>query len=222
MSDKKNIRVLIADDHQMFVDGLKSSLSQTDFVSVVGTANTGKQVLDFLSEKETDVVLLDINMPELNGIDTAKVIVKKHPSVRIIMLSMYLEKQFIEELVRIGISGYILKNTGIKELEQAIQTVSEGKKHFSNDVALKLLDAQTNTVYANEMTQTQPQLSGLTEREIDVLKLIAKEFTTPEIAEKLFISAYTVETHRKNLIRKLNVKNIAGLVKFAVQNGLAS
>jgi two-component system, NarL family, nitrate/nitrite response regulator NarL len=220
MSEKKYIRLLIADDHQMFVDGLKSSLTQTDFVSVTGTANTGKQVLDFLEENETDMVLLDINMPEMNGIETAKIIVKKYPAIRIIMLSMYLEKQLIEELVRIGISGYILKNTGVKELEQAIRTVSEGKKHFSNDVALKLLDAQTNTVYANESGQLPLQLPGLTERETEVLKLIAKEFTTPEIAEKLFISAYTVETHRKNLIRKLNVKNIAGLVKFAVQNGL--
>jgi DNA-binding NarL/FixJ family response regulator len=217
----KTIKVIIADDHQMFIDGIISALGGHATIDIVATANNGNQLLTLLEKEPVNVVLLDINMPEMNGIEAAKHIVEKFPEIGIIILSMYLEKEFIEELMRIGVSGYILKNTGIKELEQAILTVVSGKKYFSSDVALKMMDGQTNTAYAGDMLRHKENSHGLTERELDVLKLIAREHTTPEIAEKLFISAYTVETHRKNLIRKLNVKNIAGLVKYAVQNGLA-
>jgi DNA-binding NarL/FixJ family response regulator len=218
---EKKIEILIADDHQMFIEGIISSLAANEFITVVATANNGKQILKLLEKDTVDVILLDINMPEMNGIEAAKIILKKYPGIKIISLSMYLEKEFIEELIKIGVSGYILKNTSMKELEQSVLAVASGKKYFSNDAALKILDAQTNTRYADNFTINQQPSPGLTERETEVLKLIAKEYTTPEIAEKLFISAYTVETHRKNLIRKLNVKSMAGLVKYAVQNGLA-
>jgi DNA-binding NarL/FixJ family response regulator len=214
-----SIRLIIADDHQMFIDGIRSALSGNETIQVIATANNGRQLLDLLEQETADVLLLDINMPELNGIEAARAIRKKFPEIRIIMLSMYLEKQMIEELVRIGASGYILKNTGMKELEQAILTVAMGKTHFSGDVTLKMMGAQTTDTYTENMLPGKEETPGLTDREIEVLKLIAREHTTPEIAEKLFISAYTVETHRKNLIRKLNVKNIAGLVKYAVQQG---
>jgi DNA-binding NarL/FixJ family response regulator len=218
--EKKIIKILIADDHQMFIDGIAASLKDNEFINIISTANNGAQAIRQLEKELVDVVLLDINMPEMNGIEAAKIIVKNHPLVRIIALSMYLEKEFIEELIHIGVSGYILKNTTMGELEQAIISVSSGKKYFSNDVALKMLDAQTNNEYAGKIDSEPTSQVGLTEREVEVLKLITKEFTTPEIAKKLFISVYTVETHRKNLIRKLNVKNIAGLVKYAIQNGI--
>jgi len=216
---KKQIKIIIADDHQMFIDGIKSCLAENEFIAIIATANDGLEAITCLENEKADVILLDINMPKMNGIEVAKIIVKKFETVRIIALSMYLEKEFIEELIRIGISGYILKNTGMKELENAIVSVASGKKYFSNDVALKMLGAETSAAYSTHLRQ--PSAPGLTEREKEVLKLIALELTTPEIAEKLCISAYTIETHRKNLIRKLNVKNIAGLVKYAVQNGLA-
>ncbi|HYG50580.1 MAG TPA: response regulator transcription factor [Flavobacteriales bacterium] len=219
--ENKKINVVIADDHQMFIDGLKSALTGHEKISITATANTGNQLMAVLEQKPADVILLDINMPEMNGIEAARQIVKKFPALQIIVLSMYLEKEFIEILMKTGISGYILKNTGINELELAIVTVASGKKYFSHDVALKMVGAEVNVDYAADLTASSQKMVELTDREKDVLKLIAKEFTTPEIAEKLFISAYTVETHRKNLIRKLGVKNIAGLVKYAVQHGFA-
>ncbi|MCD6067641.1 MAG: response regulator containing a CheY-like receiver domain and an DNA-binding domain [Bacteroidetes bacterium] len=218
----KSIRLIIADDHQMFIDGIRSALADNGSIQIIATANNGKQLLSLLENETPDVILLDINMPEMNGLDAARHIVKKFPEIKIIILSMYLEKQFIEELVKIGVSGYILKNTGMKELEQAIITVTEGKKHFSGDITLKMIGAETNESYPGHPVMHKEENPVLTEREIEVLKLIALEHTTPEIAEKLFISAYTVETHRKNLIRKLNVKNIAGLVKYAVQQGFVN
>ncbi|MEO6303226.1 MAG: response regulator transcription factor [Bacteroidia bacterium] len=218
MNERKSIKIYIADDHEMFVEGITLSLAINGLVEVEAGANNGIQLIELLEKKLVDVVLLDINMPEMNGFEAAKIIVKRFPGVRIIALSMFLEKEYIEELIRIGVSGYILKNTRMQELEKAIVSVAGGVKYFSNDVGLKLLNAQTNNEYAENLLNDQQY--RLTDREIEVLKLIVQENTTPEIAEKLFISVYTVETHRKNLIKKLKVKNIAGLVKYAVQNGI--
>jgi DNA-binding NarL/FixJ family response regulator len=216
---KKEIGIYIADDHQMFIEGISLSLAVNGAVVVEASANTGTELIELLEKKCVDVVLLDINMPEMNGFEAAKIIVKKFPSVRIIALSMFLEKEYIQELIDIGAYGYILKNTRMQELEKAIISVASGKKYFSNDVGLKLLNAQTNNAYPE--IELMDQQHGLTEREIEVLKLIVHENTTSEIAEKLFISVHTVETHRKNLIKKVKVKNLAGLVKYDVQNGLA-
>ncbi len=218
MNERESIKIYIADDHEMFIEGITLSLAINGLVKVEGGANNGIQLIELLDKKPVDVVLLDINMPEMNGFEAAKLIVKKFPDVRIIALSMFLEKEYIEELIEIGVSGYILKNTRMQELEKAIISVAAGTKYFSNDVGLKLLNAQTNNEYPESFLNDQQY--RLTDREIEVLKLIAQENTTPEIAEKLFISVYTVETHRKNLIKKLKVKNIAGLVKYAVQNGI--
>lgn len=216
---KKKISIYIADDHEMFIEGISLSLAINGAVVVEASANNGTELIGLLEKKCVDVVLLDINMPEMNGFEAAKIIAKKFPTVRIIALSMFLEKEYIQELVDIGAYGYILKNTKMQELEKAILSVAAGTKYFSNDVGLKLLNAQTNNEYP-EM-ELMAQQHGLTEREIEVLKLIVHENTTSEIAEKLFISIHTVETHRKNLIKKVKVKNLAGLVKYAVQNGLA-
>ena len=216
---EEKIGIYIADDHEMFVEGISLLLAINGTVVVEASANTGTELIELLKKKIVDIVLLDINMPEMNGFEAAKIIVKKFPSVKIIALSMFLEKEYIQELINIGVYGYILKNTKIQELEKAIILIASGKKYFSNDVGLKLLNAQTNNEYAEGFLLEQQQ--GLTEREIDVLKLIVQENTTSEIAEKLFISVHTVETHRKNLIKKVKVKNVAGLVKYALQNGIA-
>lgn len=216
---EEKIGIYIADDHEMFVEGISLSLAINGAIIVEASANTGSELIELLEKKCVDVVLLDINMPEMNGFEAAKIIVKKFPSVKIIALSMFLEKKYIQELIDIGVSGYILKNTKILELEKAIILIASGKKYFSNDVGLKMLNAQTNNEYPQGFLLEQQH--GLTEREIDVLKLIVQENTTSEIAVKLFISVHTVETHRKNLIKKVKVKNIAGLVKYAVQNGIA-
>jgi DNA-binding NarL/FixJ family response regulator len=214
----KIINILIADDHQMFIDGLVAMFKEHNFIQVKATANNGKEAIQKLKENDFDVVLLDINMPELNGIEAARIITIKYPQTKIIILTSYIEKELVAQLLKIGINGYVLKNTDRNELEMAIEGVCKGQKYFSGDVALNLIDATTRETYSDTFLKSD---QALTNRETEILKLITKELTTKEIANKLSITEFTVKTHRKHLISKLQVKNLAGLVKYAVLNGLA-
>ena len=214
------IKVLITDDHQMFIDGIKALLVDSEEIHVVAMANNGEEALEKLKNQPIDVVIMDINMPVMNGIEATKQIKEKYPDVKILALTMYIEKELITEIVKAGATGYILKNTGKEELVNALTTIAKGEKFYSSDVALKMMDAKTTLEYAEDLKDHKNLNINLTKREEEILKLIAQEYTTTQIAEKLFISFFTVETHRKNLIRKLNVKNVAGLVKFAIKNGL--
>jgi DNA-binding NarL/FixJ family response regulator len=211
------VRIIIADDHQMFIDGIKSLLINEKDIKVIGEALNGKEVLSLLEKKPADIILLDVNMPEMDGIEATKLIRRQHPDVKILMLTMYNNQEFIFGLMNAGASGYILKNTGKKELLEAIKSVTEGKTYYSKEVTETILQNFSKTP-----AEQSADLAHLTEREKDVLKLIAQEFNTHEIAEQLFISTNTVETHRKNLLSKIKAKNIAGLVKFAIQTGLIS
>ncbi len=211
------IRIIIADDHQMFIDGVKALLKNEKDIKVVGEALNGVEVLSLLSRENTDIILLDVNMPEMDGIEATNQIRMKFPSVKILMLTMYNKHEFIFGLVNAGASGYILKNTGKKELLEAIHAVHAGKTYYGKEVTETILQNFSRQPAEHKMESVQ-----LTDREKEVLTLIAQEFTTPEIAAKLFISTNTVETHRKNLMGKLNAKNLAGLVKFALQTGLIS
>ncbi len=213
----KIINILIADDHQLFIDGLIAMFNNHSFIKVKATVNNGKETLQKLKENDFDVVLLDINMPELNGIETARLIALKYSQTKIIILTSYIEKELVTQLIKIGIHGYVLKNTNKSELETAIDTVCNGEKYFSSDVALNIIDAKTKSTYTDSFNKTNHQL---TNREIEILKLITKELTTKEIADTLSITEFTVKTHRKHLISKLKVKNLAGLVKYAILNGL--
>lgn len=209
------IRIIIADDHQMFIDGIKALLKNEKDMKVVGEALNGEEVLSVLQKEKADIVLLDISMPVMDGIETTKRLHEKFPEVRILMLTMYNKHEFISGLMNAGASGYILKNTGKKELVEAIEAIYEGKNYFSKDV--------TETIMKDlhkKPSEVKIELVQLTKREKEVLILIAQEFSTRQIADKLFISQNTVETHRKNLMSKLKVKNLAGLVKFALQTGL--
>ena len=207
------INVFIADDHQVVIDGLKAILSGEDDIQVGGDALNGKDLLSLLrqSDNAQPIVLLDINMPGLDGIETTREIRQKHPNVRILILSMYNKPAFIQGLIEAGVAGYILKNTGRSELLKAIRTVAEGEEYFSSEV--------TKTIMNSFKVNSSPA-AQLTKREIEILRLVSKAFSTAEIADKLFISTYTVDTHRKNLLSKLNLKNTAGLVNYAIQNGL--
>ncbi len=214
---KKVINIIIADDHQMFIDGLIAMFKDHPYINVRATANNGKETLQQLKNNYFDVVLLDINMPELNGIESARIITLKYPQTKIIILTSYIEKELVTQLIGIGINGYVLKNTDKNELETAIETVCDGEKYFSGDVALNLINAATKETYTDTFLKPDKKL---TVRETEILRLITKEFTTKEIANQLSISEFTVKTHRKHLISKLKVKNLAGLVKYAVFNGL--
>jgi DNA-binding NarL/FixJ family response regulator len=211
------IKLIIADDHQMFIDGVKALLAAEPDISVVAEALNGAALLSLLKEVSADIILLDVNMPEMDGIEATRQIRLLYPEIRIIMLTMYNNEEFIFSLMNAGASGYMLKNTGRKELLEAIQTVYNGKLFYSKEVADTILQS-----IPKKPEQQKLESAQLTEREKEVLKLIAQEFTTQEIADKLFISPNTVETHRKNLMSKLNARNIAGLVKFALQTGLTS
>ena len=211
------IRIIIADDHLMFIDGIKALLANEQEVNIAGHALNGAEVLSLLEGEKADIILMDVNMPVMDGIETTKEVRRKYPEVKIIMLTMHNNQEFIYGLIKAGASGYILKNTGKQELMTAIRTVYSGKTFYSEDVKETIMQ-NISQKPAGQKTEA----AHLTDREKEVLKLIAMEYSTNEIAEKLFISANTVETHRKNLLSKLNAKNIAGLVKFALQTGIIS
>ena len=217
--EEKTIRVMIVDDHQIIIDGLNALLDEHEFIKVVATATDGKMAIEMMEIHHCDVIIMDIKMPDMNGIEATRAIKKKYPKVEILALTTYNEKKLITEIMKAGALGYILKNTGAAELDNAIINVAGGEKYYSKEVALELLDANPSgqeQVYKSDLDD----MYSLTQRETEILRLIANEFTTSQIAEQLFISINTVETHRKNLIRKLSVKNLAGLVKFAIQKGL--
>ena len=211
------IRIIIADDHQMFIDGLKSLLVSQENISVVGEAHNGIEVLKLLESKRADIVLMDISMPVMDGIETTMLLLSQFPKTLVLMLTMHNTSNFIERLIRAGASGYILKNTGKQELMSAIETVYNGKTFFSKEVTTRLIESmqeKKHSVYDHLEVV-------LTAKEKQVIKLVSQGHTSIEIATKLSLSPYTVESHRKNVMNKLNIRNAAGLVKYAMQNGLA-
>lgn len=215
----KPIRLFIADDHQMLLDGMKALLRDVEDIIVVGEASNGSDVLQYLEQHPVDVILMDISMPVMNGIETTSHIVHKYPNVRVIALTMHGERSFISRVLKAGAAGYVLKNTGKQDLLQAIRKVASGGTYISHEVASVMMEQFMPQAARRNGTGTAA--SELTKREEEILRLIAQEMTNNEIADRLFISMHTVETHRKNLIRKIGVKNTAGLVKYALQQGLA-
>ncbi|MBK6861163.1 MAG: response regulator transcription factor [Saprospiraceae bacterium] len=208
-------KVAIADDHAMFVDGIESILRDEETIKVVDRCFDGKSVFPMLSKQQIDVLLLDINLPDMSGIEVAKKINADFPDVKIIAVSMYNEESIVSEMLNNGAQGYILKNTGRAELVQAIETVASGQTYFSKDVTETIMGALLKKpTHKKTSTFLIPEIS---KRELEVLALIVKEYTTPEIAEKLFISLKTVESHRSSLVSKLNVRNSAGLVRAALE-----
>ncbi len=209
------IRIMVADDHRLFLDGMVAILSQIGDIEIVGTAHNGTQVLAQLGIQTCDVVVMDINMPVADGLATAQRINEQFPAVKVVLVSMNANPEYVKAALRANVSAYVLKEAGRDELEKAIRSASEGGKYYSEAVMLHL---------AYEYMPGQPPAGSqakLTPREIQVLKLLAQEFTAPEIGEKLFISPETVETHKKNMLKKLNLKNSYSLMKYAIQNGLA-
>lgn len=204
------IKILLVDDHQIIIDGLKSLLKNSDEIVVVAEANNGREALRILDILEIDVILMDIDMPVLNGIDTLKEITNRGYSAKVIILSMHNEAGMIKSLISIGANGYLLKSCAQEELIGAIRKVASGQSCFSTEVTLSLL----NPTQSNQTTES------LTERETEIIKLIAEGFSNKEIGSKLFISHRTVDTHRTNLMKKLDVSNIAGLISYAIRNGI--
>jgi DNA-binding NarL/FixJ family response regulator len=209
---------MIADDHNMFVEGVESILYGTDKIQVVAKCYTGPEVFEKLTSTPADVILLDINLPGMNGIEVCQKLSKEYPDVKVLALSMHNEESFVTEILKHGAQGYILKNTGKKELIHAIETVFNGQSYFSEEVTETIMKSLVSQRTGNKKSATSaPKISR---REKDVLELIVKEHTTQEIADTLFISLKTVESHRRSLLTKLGVRNTAGLVRVAVENQL--
>lgn len=210
------MKVAIVDDHKMFRQGVESMLNDHDDVSLAWSAADSKETLSKLSQIVPDVILMDISLGEESGIVLTKTILESYPDIKILGLSMHKEDNYIVNLLEVGAKGYLLKDAGSDEMVTAIKKVNEGDTYYSSHV--------TNVLMKHITKGTRPSESGdkikLTNRESEILKLIAEEFSNPEIAEKLYISIRTVDTHRRNLLDKLQAKNTAGLVKYAIKHGM--
>ena len=210
------INVLVADDHQLIIDGLKTILDDVEDVHIVAEAKDGYQVLKILEETpDIHVVLMDINMPKLDGLDCTRQVHKRFPQVKVIALTQYSEKRFVKRMLKNGASGYVLKDTELDTLVKAIRTVHGGEKFFCDRLSFQLASQEL------KMQDTKSLFPKLSERELEILKLICREFSSQEIADQLFISFHTVESHRANLMLKAGAKNTAGLVRWAVENDFA-
>lgn len=214
MPAMKKHKIIIVDDHQILIDGLSAILSTNNDIEIIKTYTNGLKLIDEFETLQPDVVLTDISMPQMDGFELTKQIKKLNPNIQVLALSMSANIVDINKMIEAGIAGYVLKNAGNNELIEAILKVAQGKVHFSDDVVQEMIKG-THT--KNNKEEEQPKL---TERELEILKLIVQELNNAEIADTLFISERTVETHRKNMIRKFNTKTIVGLIKYALDHKL--
>lgn len=218
----KMIKIALVDDHQLLIDGIELLLKEYPTVEITITAKNGKELIETLKNQEVDIIMLDINMPEMDGVETIKVLKKEFPAISTLILSTLDDTKLIRKMLQLGAMGYVLKNTSGKELIRAIETVYNGDYYFTSAIQRKVLalPKEKNTPKEKKKYNREGHHASLTKRELEVLKLIAEEYTGPEIAAHLFISINTVETHRKNMVQKLGVKNTIGLVKYAIKHGL--
>ncbi len=217
------IKVLLVDDHQIMIDGILSIVEEEEWIAIVGQASTGREAIDLCEQLKPDLVLLDLDMPVMNGIEASKQIKNIFPDIKIIILSLHSEKSVIEHMIQINIDGYLIKTSDKAEMLQAIKTVAEGKKYFSSAVTFALSGIATeSTSIVNISNQLQTQLASLSEREIEILKLIAEGFSNKEIGKQLRLSFRTIDAHRANLMKKLEIKKVTGLVRFAVKTGIVN
>lgn len=212
------IRIHLADDHQVLIDGILAVLKTNPKFEVVGYSLNGMNLVEQVCQNKTDVLIMDINMPHKDGIEVLKEFSEKGYCCKIIILSSYDDFKLIKEVLKLGASGYLSKQCAGDSIVEAIESVASGKEYFSKNIQDKIFSSFSGNLVESESYDTPTSL--LTDRELEILKLISLEYSGKEIGEELFISANTVETHRKNLLKKLNVKNTIGLVKYALKNKL--
>ncbi|MDZ7742422.1 MAG: response regulator transcription factor [Bacteroidota bacterium] len=208
-------KVLIVDDHRLFREGLKNLLQKSDDINVVGEAENGMQAIEKSKALKPDVILMDIVMPEMNGIHSAQHILRENPHAKVIGLTMHNEKYFIKEMLKSGVYGYLFKDCSYTQLIDAIESVQKGKKYLSSET--------TNVVvsdYVNGLSSNSNDKNHLSEREEEVFKLLVNGYTISEISNMLFVSVKTIGTHKKNIMKKLGLKNMTELIKYALKNEL--
>lgn len=214
----KKIRIYLADDHQVLIDGILAVLKTNPKFEVVGYSLNGMNLVETVEQKKADILIMDINMPQKDGIEVLKEFSEKGFSCKVIVLSSYDDFKLIKEVLKLGASGYLSKQCAGDSIMEAIESVAAGQDYFSKNIQEKIFSSLAGNSSSSENYELSNTL--LTDRELEILKLISMEYSGKEISEELFISTYTVETHRKNLIKKLNVKNTIGLVKYALKNKL--
>ncbi len=209
------IKVLIADDHQLFREGLNNLLKSAEDIRVIAQAEDGEDAIDKVSTYQPDVLLIDIAMKNMNGIEATKILKKKNPELKIIAVSMHSDKQYVKGMLEAGADGYLLKNCTYRQLTDAIYSTYAGKKFLSEDITEIVIDG-----YLNAEQVVSDNYSQLSEREKEIFMLLAEGDSTREIGEKLFISVKTVGTHKQNILEKLELKTNSDIVKFALKKGL--
>jgi len=209
------IKVLIADDHQLFREGLSNLLKSADDIRVIAQAEDGEDAIDKVSAYQPDVLLIDIAMKNMNGIEATKLLKKKTPALKIIAVSMHSDKQYVKGMLEAGADGYLLKNCTYRQLTDAIYSTYAGKKFLSEDITEIVIDG-----YLNSEQAVSDNYSQLSEREKEIFMLLAEGYSTREIGEKLFISVKTVGTHKQNILEKLELKTNSDIVKYALKKGL--
>jgi DNA-binding NarL/FixJ family response regulator len=214
----KKISIIMVDDHKMIRDGLKSFLASNDEFDIIAEAENGEECMALLKDLKPDVVLSDLNMPIMDGMELTKQISKHYPDIKVIVLTMFDESQHVKQILADGAKGYLLKNCSDDELKLAIKNVSNGGTYYSAEVTNIIMNSlrKVKTKVDSRLTMEMP----LTDREKEVLHLVVKEFTNQEIAEKLFISVRTVDAHKRNLLDKTGSKSVAGLVLYAIDKQL--
>lgn len=212
------LRLLLVDDHKLILDGLKSLISKQPDLQVVGEAGDGFKAVSLVRELLPDIVIMDVSMPEVNGCDATRQIISEFPDVKVIALSMHSDRRFVLEMLKAGASGYMLKDCAFEELTRAISAVWKGQTYLSPQVAGVIVGDFINQKGIKERSA----ISQLSEREREVLKLMSEGHSTKEIASNFNLSIKTIETHRKNIMDKLGIRNIAALTKLAIREGLTS
>lgn len=210
------IQLLLCDDHPLVIEGIKLILKDDSRFNIIGESHNGQEALDFLAKNKVDILLMDINMPVLNGLETAKFIKKDFPDLKVIMLSMLNDSHIIKHLIENGVKAYMMKNAGQDEIISTILKVHEGGTVFDSELIMEIIELKKS----RSKKKKNALFPKLSRRESEILQLIVDEHTTSEIAEKLFISFGTVETHRRNMLNKLGLRNTAGLVRTAIEFGL--
>ena len=207
-------KIAITDDHKMVLRGIEIMIEKTHKIKIVGTYNNAEETLKKIEKDQVDILLLDLNLPDINGIDLSKLLLKKLPNLKIIALTSHDDLSFVRRMLKNGVHGYLLKNTDKLELLKAFKTVLSGEIYLQKDIRKRLLNQNLKKQLDNRLKP------NLTRREHEVLVAISEELTTQQISEKLFISPKTVETHRMNIMSKLGAKNSVGIIKIALENEL--
>lgn len=217
------IKVILVDDHRIIRSGLRSLLEDESSISIVGEAEDGLQLISLLQTTAVDVVVMDIKMPGMDGFDATQHISENFNSIKILALSMFESENYINKMMELGAQGYILKNVTREELVHAIRMIAQGKNYISAEITLNLLKKNSgHSETANGVLKEESEVVELSRRELEVLKLITEGLTNAEIAEKLFTSKRTIDSHRQRIIEKTQAKNTAALVKYAISRGIIS